>query len=347
MKIVVKNTKQKRMKWLRILSLFMAVFLFWFIHWSFIQPALNQDGAAEFFYAMIGIFILFIAFSFYGQARPRIELENNTITIFKLFGGTQKIPLTGITSRKVAADYGSPYDKQPQKGIPSTLSLTTPNGVQYCYYRGNELLFSVSTTKFQAPEKLDEAISMRIEGKIPSAAVQAAVPEKSVKKRSVFVFALIALIGLGCYSFIGKSDPKWANPLAQTTWVAANDKSEWLFNKDGSFEWYRTAKHSKDNVFIGTYTAHIGNEAVDSFLAHYPDVPKDQKALIKKFVNQKAFRDSKILLIDGKTTSFMLNGKEKLTQPTVSLYLGTISDDQKRMNVVNIKTGTLYKFQKK
>ena len=171
MSFEVRMKKRKKMIVLRIFSALMIAAIVWFINLDFIQPALMQDGAYLLFIGFIGIFLLFFAFSFYAQKRPRIKVDGQNITFYPLWRPAKKVTLSEITSRNVKGDTTAEKIDAAVAGALLSPMLAhavqqscedaqqAPKGMTYTYYSGNKKLITISTKRnMENVERFDKMV---------------------------------------------------------------------------------------------------------------------------------------------------------------------------------------------
>ena len=279
MSVEVRMKKVTKMIVLRIFSALMAVVMIWFINLDFIRPALMQDGAYLLFIGFIGIFLMFFAWSFYAQKRPRIKVDGQDITFYPMWRPSQKVTLSAITARNVKGDatgekidaaiggalLSPPLADALEQRYTAALQNPNPKDMVYTYYSGDTKLISVSTKNMENVERFDRMVADRLEGKpleqeMPAAEIQPA-------KKSKFPLALAGLIGVICVVAAIMLAPRKASQspdlLAGTSWISGNDNSQWVFGTDKTFHWYQTEGETDDNYFAGTYEFHVGQDAIN------------------------------------------------------------------------------------
>lgn len=287
MSFEVRMKKRTKMIVLRIFSALMAVVMIWFINLDFIRPALMQDGAYLLFIGFIGIFLMFFAWSFYAQKRPRIKVDGQDITFYPMWRPSQKVTLSAITARNVKGDatgekidaaiggalLSPPLADALEQRYTAALQNPNPKDMVYTYYSGDTKLISVSTKNMENVERFDRMVADRLEGKpleqeMPVAEIQPA-------KKSKFPLALAGLIGVICVVAAIMLAPRKASQspdlLAGTSWISGNDNSQWVFGTDKTFHWYQTEGETDDNYFAGTYEFHVGQDAINYLTTEFSD----------------------------------------------------------------------------
>ena len=263
MSFEVRMKKRTKMIVLRIFSALMAVVMIWFINLDFIRPALMQDGAYLLFIGFIGIFLMFFAWSFYAQKRPRIKVDGQDITFYPMWRPSQKVTLSAITARNVKGDatgekidaaiggalLSPPLADALEQRYTAALQNPNPKDMVYTYYSGDTKLISVSTKNMENVERFDRMVADRLEGKpleqeMPAAEIQPA-------KKSKFPLALAGLIGVICVVAAIMLAPRKASQspdlLAGTSWISGNDNSQWVVGTDKTCHWYQTERETDDN----------------------------------------------------------------------------------------------------
>lgn len=347
---------------LRIFSALMAVVMIWFINLDFIRPALMQDGAYLLFIGFIGIFLMFFVWSFYVQKRPRIKVDGQDITFYPMWRPSQKVTLSAITARNVKGDatgekidaaiggalLSPPLADALEQRYTAALQNPNPKDMVYTYYSGDTKLISVSTKNMENVERLDRMVADRLEGKpleqeMPAAEIQPA-------KKSKFPLALAGLIGVICVVAAIMLVPRKASQspdlLAGTSWISGNDNSQWVFGTDKTFHWYQTEGETDDNYFAGTYEFHVGQDAINYLTTEFSDYGITERKIRQVISSNSEYTLDNFVCFSCVNQSFMLRGKEQLSEDTISSYLGFFLQDGTYLDIANMTTGTYYGFTK-
>ncbi len=362
MSFEVRMKKRTKMIVLRIFSALMAVVMIWFINLDFIRPALMQDGAYLLFIGFIGIFLMFFAWSFYAQKRPRIKVDGQDITFYPMWRPSQKVTLSAITARNVKGDatgekidaaiggalLSPPLADTLEQRYTAALQNPNPKDMVYTYYSGDTKLISVSTKNMENVERFDRMVADRLEGKpleqeMPAAEIQPA-------KKSKFPLALAGLIGVICVVAAIMLAPRKASQspdlLAGTSWISGNDNSQWVFGTDKTFHWYQTEGETDDNYFAGTYEFHVGQDAINYLTTEFSDYGITERKIRQVLSSNSEYMLDNFVCFSCVNQSFMLRGKEQLSEDTISSYLGFFLQDGTYLDIANMTTGTYYGFTK-
>ena len=362
MSFEVRMKKRTKMIVLRIFSALMAAVMIWFINLDFIRPALMQDGAYLLFIGFIGIFLMFFAWSFYAQKRPRIKVDGQDITFYPMWRPSQKVTLSAITARNVKGDatgekidaaiggalLSPPLADALEQRYTAALQNPNPKDMVYTYYSGDTKLISVSTKNMENVERFDRMVADRLEGKpleqeMPAAEIQPA-------KKSKFPLALAGLIGVICVVAAIMLAPRKASQspdlLAGTSWISGNDNSQWVFGTDKTFHWYQTEGETDDNYFAGTYEFHVGQDAINYLTTEFSDYGITERKIRQVLSSNSEYMLDNFVCFSCVNQSFMLRGKEQLSKDTVSSYLGFFLQDGTYLDIANMTTGTYYGFTK-
>lgn len=362
MSFEVRMKKRTKMIVLRIFSALMAVVMIWFINLDFIRPALMQDGAYLLFIGFIGIFLMFFAWSFYAQKRPRIKVDGQDITFYPMWRPSQKVTLSAITARNVKGDatgekidaaiggalLSPPLADALEQRYTAALQNPNPKDMVYTYYSGDTKLISVSTKNMENVERFDRMVADRLEGKpleqeMPVAEIQPA-------KKSKFPLALAGLIGVICVVAAIMLAPRKASQspdlLAGTSWISGNDNSQWVFGTDKTFHWYQTEGETDDNYFAGTYEFHVGQDAINYLTTEFSDYGITERKIRQVLSSNSEYMLDNFVCFSCVNQSFMLRGKEQLSEDTISSYLGFFLQDGTYLDIANMTTGTYYGFTK-
>ncbi|WP_288174939.1 hypothetical protein [Sporofaciens musculi] len=362
MSFEVRMKKRTKMIVLRIFSALMAVVMIWFINLDFIRPALMQDGAYLLFIGFIGIFLMFFVWSFYAQKRPRIKVDGQDITFYPMWRPSQKVTLSAITARNVKGDatgekidaaiggalLSPPLADALEQRYTAALQNPNPKDMVYTYYSGDTKLISVSTKNMENVERFDRMVADRLEGKpleqeMPAAEIQPA-------KKSKFPLALAGLIGVICVVAAIMLAPRKASQspdlLAGTSWISGNDNSQWVFGTDKTFHWYQTEGETDDNYFAGTYEFHVGQDAINYLTTEFSDYGITERKIRQVLSSNSEYMLDNFVCFSCVNQSFMLRGKEQLSEDTISSYLGFFLQDGTYLDIANMTTGTYYGFTK-
>lgn len=362
MSFEVRMKKRTKMIVLRIFSALMAVVMIWFINLDFIRPALMQDDAYLLFIGFIGIFLMFFAWSFYAQKRPRIKVDGQDITFYPMWRPSQKVTLSAITARNVKGDatgekidaaiggalLSPPLADALEQRYTAALQNPNPKDMVYTYYSGDTKLISVSTKNMENVERFDRMVADRLEGKpleqeMPAAEIQPA-------KKSKFPLALAGLIGVICVVAAIMLAPRKASQspdlLAGTSWISGNDNSQWVFGTDKTFHWYQTEGETGDNYFAGTYEFHVGQDAINYLTTEFSDYGITERKIRQVLSSNSEYMLDNFVCFSCVNQSFMLRGKEQLSEDTISSYLGFFLQDGTYLDIANMTTGTYYGFTK-
>lgn len=362
MSFEVRMKKRTKMIVLRIFSALMAVVMIWFINLDFIRSALMQDGAYLLFIGFIGIFLMFFVWSFYVQKRPRIKVDGQDITFYPMWRPSQKVTLSAITARNVKGDatgekidaaiggalLSPPLADALEQRYTAALQNPNPKDMVYTYYSGDTKLISVSTKNMENVERFDRMVADRLEGKpleqeMPAAEIQPA-------KKSKFPLALAGLIGVICVVAAIMLVPRKASQspdlLAGTSWISGNDNSQWVFGTDKTFHWYQTEGETDDNYFAGTYEFHVGQDAINYLTTEFSDYGITERKIRQVISSNSEYMLDNFVCFSCVNQSFMLRGKEQLSEDTISSYLGFFLQDGTYLDIANMTTGTYYGFTK-
>ena len=211
MSFVVHMKKRKKMVFVRVLCVLMIAVILWFLNWDFMQETLAEDNAYLIFWAMIGVFVLLFAFSFYAQRRPRIEVDGQEITFYPKWKPSKRVSLSEITSRKEKPDYYDPKQAAVAGMLGGGLlawavtrrnasTMATPKAMIYTYYSGDTKLITVSTREMENVERFDQLVVSRLEGKPLAATPSTAELEPVEKGKSPLLLA--GLAGVVCVAVV-------------------------------------------------------------------------------------------------------------------------------------------------
>lgn len=350
--VCANQNKKRRLLFAQVICLIMIAGLFWFIHLSFINIYIKENGYYPIFVGLIGIFILIFAFSFYAKKRPRIMVNGDKITIYPLWRKKEQITFSEITSRKV---HGDASDSQKMAAVGaaggffcSLLQLCCSNKntksleTIYTYYSGNKKRIAVSTREMQNVEQFDKMVVDCLNGKTieyTEENIEVIKDAKRIKKLPIVAM----LFGIGCVLAVGAMlfAPQ-KDVLSGTSWIAKNDGSKWIFYEDKSTYWYQNPNETNDNYYAGMYEVHIDKNVIEQLSKQWGITEWELQQAVA-FGN-----DAKGELIGFSVTnySFMRNGQEQLSKPTVTGYYGILSNEKNMLSIVNMTTGGIYIFER-
>lgn len=306
--------------------------------------------------------IVFPISSFYHERRPRIQVNGSDITFYPLWRLSQKVTLSEITSRNVKGDTtGEKIDAAVGGALlspPLAYALQqryetarqTPKALSYTYYSGNRKLITISTKRdMENLERFDNMVVDKLEGKpLPRAEMEMPAEEVRPAKKTRLPLILGGLLGLVCIAAVAviMLKPQSSNLLAGTSWIAADDGSQWVFREDGTFHWYQAKGETDDNYFAGTYEFHIGQDALDYLtteLSRYAVTEREMRDVISRVPEYTVDNFVCFSCVDQ---SFMLDGQEQLSEEAVSSYFGFLLLNGTYLDIANMTTGTYYGFIK-
>lgn len=134
--------------------------------------------------------------------------------------------------------------------------------------------------------------------------------------------------------------------LAGTSWLSGDDASQWVFDADGMFHWYQTKGETGDNYFAGTYEFHIDQDAIH-YLTHelfgYGVTEQEIQQAIRR---RTEHTQDNFVCFSTANRSFMLNGREQLSEEVVTSCFGFLLSDGTYLDIANMTTETYYGFTK-
>ena len=366
MSFEVRMKKRKKMIVLRVFCAIMIAAIMWFINLDFIRVALMQGGAYLLFIGFIGIFLLFSAFSFYAQKRPRIKADGQNITFYPLWRSSQKVMLSEITSRDVKGDttgekidatvggalLSPPLADALKQRYTTALQNPNPKDLVYTYYIGNTKLITVSTKDMENVERFDKMVVDKLEGKPLELEPEMPAAEMQPAKKSKLPLVLAGLIGVICVVAVAAIMfiPRTASPspdlLAGTSWLSGDDNSQWVFGTDKTFHWYQMEGETDDNYFAGTYEFHVGQDAINYLTTELSDYGITERTIKRVISSNSEYTLDNFVCFSCVNQSFMLRGKEQLSEDTLSSYLGFFLQDGTYLDIAKMTTGTYYGFTK-
>lgn len=355
--------KKKNPGWIvaQVLCLLAIAAIVWFINWDLVRDALRQEGLDIVFAGFIGIFLLLFAYSLYAQRRPRIVVNGRYIAIYPLWRPSKKITLQEITSRKAQGDASG---EQLDAAIGGALlggmagyalqqrysaALQSPKAMAYTYYSGDTKLITVSTKGMENVERFDNMVVDRLEGRAPLTAAAEMPAEKAGSAKKIgLVLVLGGLLGLICVAAAAAVmlRPQPSDLLAGTSWIAANDGSQWVFHEDRTFHWYQTKGETDDNYFAGTYEFHIGRDALNYLTTELSAYGVTKDKMLGVISRAPEYTVDNFVCFSCVNQSFLLDGQEQLSGENTSSYFGFLLLDGTYLDIANMTTGTYYGFMK-
>jgi len=147
----------------------------------------------------------------------------------------------------------------------------------------------------------------------------------------------------------GGSDPEayGEETFKGTTWTAS-DGSELVFQEDGILSWWREEGNHDGDVFQGPYVAHRGQAAYDFVvddLSDYGVTAEELDRILASGDSDRELNDLVVFTLDHQTV--IMDGKSYTFDDPVVPYYGFLNDDASAMEVVNMRTATVYHFTKK
>lgn len=160
------------------------------------------------------------------------------------------------------------------------------------------------------------------------------------------VLICLCLCLFGCTSEVSTREGSESDILAGTSWIAAGDGSQLVFNTDKSYAWYRSKDETDDNYFAGTYEAYIGQAAMDYLtgeLSEYGITPEEMQPY---FDRNEEYGIDNFICFTVNNESFLINGEEQLSGNKENSYFGFLLLDGTYLDIANMTTGTYYGFSK-
>lgn len=326
--------------------------------------------------------IVFPISSFYRERRPRIEVNGSDITFYPRWGPSKKVTLWEITARTVKGDTTGekidaavggallgPFNPSFSYALDQRYEAArqAPKALSYTYYSGNKKLIAVSARGMENMERFDNMVvdqlfsnmaGDRPDGK-PLPGTEAELPEMELPeeeakpaKRTKLPLVLGGLAGVVCLAaviamvFIPRTAAQSQNLLAGTSWIAANDGSQWVFREDHTFHWYQTKGKTDDNYFAGTYEFHIGRDALNYLTTELSRYGVTEREMLDVISRAPEYTIDNFVCFSCVNQSFLLHGKEQLSRENVTSYFGFLLLDGKYLDIANMTTGTYYGFMK-
>ena len=217
------NAKRKaKVLFAQILCGLCIVGIFCFLRLDFMADYFKTDPFAYgLFVSFMAVFILLFVVTCYCGVRPRICVDEQTVTFYPLFRRAKEVAWGDMTARKVEADSSYEQLRSTALGmlgatIPYLIyrkahGLDEPGAVQTCprryaYYQGNKKLICILEREMENAERFDQmvcerldAINLQKEGEGGFSATE--VPAKRGGLAAV-VLGLTALCAVGAVLFV-------------------------------------------------------------------------------------------------------------------------------------------------
>lgn len=169
-----------------------------------------------------------------------------------------------------------------------------------------------------------------------------------LKKRQwiyTLLLSILVIIMMGCSS--NSQDSKNDQDiLSKTSWISDTDYSQIIFNEDKSFEWYQSKEEKDDNYYAGTYTFYIGQEAMDHVTDNLSEYGVGKEEMEEIFAGDEEFELNNFVILTLNNESFIIEGKEQLSQPGETYFFGFLLEQGSVLDVANMDSGVYAWFEK-
>lgn len=166
-------------------------------------------------------------------------------------------------------------------------------------------------------------------------------------KRQWQKYALILFCLLFCLCGCAPNAEKQNRDIVSgTSWIATDDGSQLVFNKDQSFFWYKSKAEKNDNYFAGTYEFYIGKAAMDYLTGDLAEYGVTAEEMQFYFDRNEMYSLENFICFSTNNQSFLLDGKEQLSQEKKTSYFGFLLKDGTYLDIANMDTHTYYGFSK-
>lgn len=311
--------------------------------------------------------IAFPVFSFYRERRPCIKVNGSTVTFYPRWLPSKKVTLSEITSRSVKGDTTGEKIDAAVAGVLLSPPLAdavkqryaearqAPKGMTYTYYSGSKKLIAISTRRnMENLERFDKLVVDRLEGKPLEPGLQTPVNEMEPVKKTKRSLILAGLVGIVCLAAVAVirtmiiPQTKLHSPdlLAGTSWLSGDDNSQWVFGTDKTFHWYQMKGKTDDNYFAGTYEFHMGQDAISYLTTELSDYGITERTIKRVISGNQEYTLDNFVCFSCVNQSFILHGKEQLSEDALSSYFGFLLRDGTYLDIANMRTGTYYGFTK-
>lgn len=134
------------------------------------------------------------------------------------------------------------------------------------------------------------------------------------------------------------------NPISNTTWLS-DDGSEVIFTED-RIDWYHDPDNHEDFYYSGAYVFYIGEAAIEYITQDLSDYGITREKLERQFSASDEHDVSNFVVFDIRYDRWVLFGQEQTIERPLVPWYGYILDDDTRLDVANMNTGTYYPFFK-
>lgn len=179
------------------------------------------------------------------------------------------------------------------------------------------------------------------------------ISNEQIKKKNnlsiiIIIVAVLTVFGFGIVvlsRFINNGiNTKSSSLISNTKWKAS-DGSEVVFTSD-RINWYRYSYDHSDNYYSGTYSFHIGKDAVDYITKNLSQYGVTKNELQSLFNRNTTYSEDNFVVFDIRYDKYVVNKKNQtITRPVVPWY-GFILNENTYLDVVNMNTSSYYKFTK-
>ena len=164
MNFEVRVNKPKRLKFARMLTGCTLAFFVWFMNRRAIRERLAQDGGWLVFYVLSAALALTFLFTFYAEQRPRIVVDDLTITFYPRWGRGRTVTLSDITARTAQIDRSDPRSAAVSAALGGGLTgyaaakalPAAPPAMVYTYFSDRKKLITVTTRDMANVERFDQ-----------------------------------------------------------------------------------------------------------------------------------------------------------------------------------------------
>lgn len=169
-----------------------------------------------------------------------------------------------------------------------------------------------------------------------------------MKKKNLIIISIIAIllvILLALAIFVGKDRlAKKTDEISGYSYVE-NDLLLDL-KSDGSFRYYQDKNKLTDSYYEGTYKVYNGEDAIKFITNDLKDfgiTEKEQRDLLDR--NSEYMLNNYYCLV-LENNKCIINGKNTLTKPVETPYIGFYLKDTDTLNLTNISSANVYNFVK-
>ena len=158
-----------------------------------------------------------------------------------------------------------------------------------------------------------------------------------MKRTSKIIVLFIVLVSLfGC-------SKKTKDPISNNSWQAG-DGSVIIFNKDGTYYWYRDIEVKDDYYYYGKYKIYRGEAAIEfvDSLTQYGVTKKEQEDYIARLDGVEL---EDYYCVELTIESFIMDYQENATNPWTNYFIGVHYEKENVLDFLNMNAASYATFK--